>query len=273
MKALRVIAGFVLVTALLITGVLPALAVEASEDIGLKSAQLYPIMTTSEWEDMSRTDRVAACQISEQELTEMSTEDLLQYVLNYPFMIDMYAFSTYEMGFEHVCSEFEALPILVGREDYGQVLIDTYSSVPVETSLLDRSADCYQNIWDLGILEILIAQPEMTDSLSATEISDLATIAEQKYVAKSNALEIYSGSCASFAQALAENPDSAIATAASSPVKTPAGSNVAVIDTSRVVDWTSTEKATLDAQALASYPTTTLLRSASKKYNCHSYAW
>lgn len=273
MKKLRVVTGFIMVVVLLVVGVVPVFAAESAETIDLKSAQLYPVTTTDEWKEMSRADRVAACQISEEDILEMSTEDLLQYVLNYPFMIDIYAFSTFEMGFEHVYAEFDAISSLIEREDYGQILIDTYAAIPVETSLSARNSDCHQNIWDLGVLEILIAQPEMTASLSSAEIADLAAIAESKLTAKTNAIDIYRGSCASFAQALNENPDSAVALAASSSVKTPAGTNVEVSDYSNIVDWTTKEQETLNENTLVSYPTATLILPASKKYNCHSYAW
>lgn len=229
MKSLRIVTGFFLAAVLLVAGVLPAFAAGDCETIVLKSAQLYPVMTNNEWEDMSRTDRVAACQISKEDALKMSTADLLQYVLNYPFMIDIYAYSTFEMGFEHIFNEFEALSLLLDRDDYGEVLINTYASIPVESSHLARSSSYYQNIWDLGIIEILIAQPKMNEVLTRAEIADLATIADDKYVAKSAVLDIYSGSCASFAHALAENPNSAMAVAVSSPVQTPAGSDVAVL--------------------------------------------
>lgn len=271
MKALRVVTGFVLVVALLIVSVLPALAVEA-ETVVLKSAQLYPVMTTEEWKEMSRQDRLAACQIVENELDKMSTEDLLQHVLNYPFMIDIYAFSTYEMGFDHVCEEFEAISVLVNRDDYSEALIRTYASVPVETSKSVRNSNFYQNIWDLGILEILIAQPEMTQNLSNSEINTLTSIAQAKYDEKSNALSVYSGSVLSFANALNEQPDSSVSRAVSYP-RTPRGNAVGYTNTSSYADWSAEEKELLDAQALSAYPTATLLRSASIKYNCHSYAW
>lgn len=273
MKAIKAATGLIMAIVFLVAGALPALAAETSDTFVLKSAQLYPVIATDEWGDMSRADRVAACQITEEDALDMSTEDLFQYVLNYPFMIDIYAFSTLEKGFEHVYNEFEAISWLVNRDNYGQVLIDTYSSISVENNTLGRNSDCYQNIWELGILEILIAQPEMTDSLSSDEIADLVELAKNKLTAKSSTLDIYSGSCASFAQALSENPNSAITLAATYYVKTPAGTSVEVYNYSDIVDWTSTEKAILNAQTLTSYPTATLLQDASKKYNCHSYAW
>lgn len=273
MKTLKTITGVIMIVVMLMVGVLPVFATESSNAIILKSTQMYPIITTEEWKDMSRQERVNACQLSEEDVAGISTEDLLQYVINYPFMIDIYAFSTFEMGFEHVCDEFGAISWLLNREDYAQVLIDTYSSIPVESSSMAKSVDYYQNIWDLGVLEILITQPAMTESLSNDEIADLMENIESKAIEKDSAIDIYGGSKQSFSQALSEQPDSAVALAATSTVKTPAGTSVAVYNYSSITDWTSSEKATLNTQTLASYPTATLIADASKKYNCHSYAW
>lgn len=57
----------------------------------------------------------------------------------------------------------------------------------------------------------------------------------------------------------------------SSTVKTPKGSAVSV----RVItsEFSSKEIASVNATYQKAYPKAKLLRSASKKYNCHSYAW
>lgn len=59
------------------------------------TARHYPVTLTPNWTEMKRTDRVDACQLSNDAIENMSTEELLQTVLAYPFMIDLYAFDTY----------------------------------------------------------------------------------------------------------------------------------------------------------------------------------
>ena len=61
------------------------------------AAQHNPVTLTPNWTEMTRSDRVDACQIPNDAIANMSTEELLQAVLAYPFMIDLYAFDTYRV--------------------------------------------------------------------------------------------------------------------------------------------------------------------------------
>ena len=95
-------------------------------------------------------------------------------------MIDLYAFDTYRAGFEHVYREFPALAELAKRTDFGPVLIDFYRNIPVECASDVSGNTNYQNIRPLSIIEILIAQEEMTGGLDEAEINSLIQIAEEK---------------------------------------------------------------------------------------------
>ena len=144
------------------------------------AAQHNPVTLTPNWTEMTRSDRVDACQIPNDAIANMSTEELLQAVLAYPFMIDLYAFDTYRAGFEHVYREFPALAELAKRTDFGPVLIDFYRNIPVECASDVSGNTNYQNIRPLSIIEILIAQEEMTGGLDEAEINSLIQIAEEK---------------------------------------------------------------------------------------------
>lgn len=264
-----------LVLSLLLLGSfsIPAMALEQSSEPTFDTALYYPIVDTEEWVEMERDERVNACQIPDESLSEMPTDDLLQTVLEYPFMIDLYAFDTYADGFEHVYSEFPALEELAEREDFGAVLVDFYQSTPVANRANARNSLDYESIKNLSLIEILLAQPEMTYNLEETEIDSLISIAEEKYLEKSDTMTVNGGNLTTFYEALDENPDSVIARATNSTVSTPNGSSVTVYNCSTIVDWTASEKASLNAQYDAAYPMATRLRDPSKKYNCHSYAW
>lgn len=54
-------------------------------------------------------------------------------------------------------------------------------------------------------------------------------------------------------------------------VKTPNGTSVEVL--LRSPDFTTEEKKSMDAEIKSLYPNAIKLRTASIKYNCHSYAW
>lgn len=77
--------------------------------------ELLPGM--AEWKFASLSKRRAACYISREEAEHMTTDALLETVLNYPFMVDMYAFNSLEYGVKVVCQRFPALDVLLRRQD------------------------------------------------------------------------------------------------------------------------------------------------------------
>lgn len=153
------------------------------------TAQHYPITSTPNWVEMDRTDRVAACQLSKESTAKMSTEELLQAVLSYPFIIDLYAFDTDRAGFEHVYREFPALAELTRRADFGIVLTDFYRSIPAEHAYtVSGDANC-QNAIFLSTIKILIAQDEVTSRLDEATIHLLSQIAEEKNPERTHPLD------------------------------------------------------------------------------------
>ena len=83
----------------------------------------YSIINSPEWSEMTRIERVAACQISAEELQNLSTDELVQVVLDYPFFVDAQAFNTNRQGFLRVLAESTALQELLNREDNVDSLI------------------------------------------------------------------------------------------------------------------------------------------------------
>lgn len=175
----------------------------------LRGKNYYPVTQTENWAEMSRAERVASCQLSDETMDTMPTQELLWAVLNYPFMIDMYAFNNYRTGFLHVYSEFPALAGLADRADLGAALVETYEAIPVATGKED--ADNY--IFELAVLEILAAQPEMTNGLTQSELEQLVRTAAVKYEEKSATSDINGGHMATFYEAAADSPDSAVSRA------------------------------------------------------------
>ena len=49
------------------------------------STSYYDVVYTSEWAEMTRPERVSACQLSTEELQSLSTDELLHAALDFPF--------------------------------------------------------------------------------------------------------------------------------------------------------------------------------------------
>ena len=228
----------------------------------------YPVVFTSEWKTLSRNERVAACRLSQEEISEMNTTDFITKLLQNPFMVDLYAFDSFELGYQHLKNDFPEISALESRADLGSSLIDVYQAIPVATS-----KDESNNILPLSFLEILIAQPDMTENLSKSDIEAIAEIAMNKHCEKVLFPSINGGTCDTFYSAISEVPQSNLALAVNLSVYTPKGSAVPVINKANITDWTNTEITALNNQTSTAYPSAIKLRNPTKKYNCHSYAW
>lgn len=119
----------------------------------------YPYVPgTQEWIDLGNTSaRRRASQVPDEALEHMTTGALLRTVLDYPFLSDMYAFNTIEMGYEAVkthCNslrEFEARPdCLEALSRYCQA---NYSLSKKEPALKDYMAEQLYWLYVSGNLE------------------------------------------------------------------------------------------------------------------------
>lgn len=79
----------------------------------------YPVTPDMEaWDNLETMQaRRDACAVDKELLEDMDTNALALTVINYPFMIDMYAFDSLEAGIETVTDRFYGLKALLARED------------------------------------------------------------------------------------------------------------------------------------------------------------
>lgn len=105
---------------------IPALAAEDNASMGFE----YPLQPDmEEWGKLNHGERVLESQIPEDVLKQMTTDELVTTVLNYPCFIDMIFYNTYQEGFEVVRDNFNGLQELLDREDSGVYLLDAYKSI------------------------------------------------------------------------------------------------------------------------------------------------
>ena len=88
----------------------------------------YPIEPgTDEWFAIeSHAEKVEMLQIPQDVLNEMTTEALVESVVNYPYFPDMDSFSTQELGYETVRNGFNGLQELESRPDGMLCLAEYY---------------------------------------------------------------------------------------------------------------------------------------------------
>lgn len=72
---------------------------------------------TEEWKNMTTRERYASCHVSSEEAAMMTTAALAETVINYPYLINMYAYGKLATGIEFVCRYCPALVELLSRPD------------------------------------------------------------------------------------------------------------------------------------------------------------
>lgn len=93
----------------------------------------YPVIPgTPAWNELdSLEEKIAVCHVDEALLASMTTDALLDTVLNYPLLVNIYAFSSIEMGIESVSQYFAGLPLLLAREDAMECLSSYSETAPL----------------------------------------------------------------------------------------------------------------------------------------------
>lgn len=81
-------------------------------------AHIYSVVPGSqEWKEMTLEERLASCAVSQTEVKEMTTSALVETVLNYPYLLNIYAYNSIDEGIEMVSSHFPGLSELISRSD------------------------------------------------------------------------------------------------------------------------------------------------------------
>jgi hypothetical protein len=147
----------------------------------------FPIKPgTSEWAALqTHGEMVAACQVPEPILRDMSTAGLIETCLNYPLIGDMGAYNSWQQGFDRVAARFNGLQELLRRPDAGTKLLAHYRQMePAGIRKKGTSLKKGQYAVTFQYVEILLAQEPVLSSMTAAERRDLLAACLDKVRAK-----------------------------------------------------------------------------------------
>lgn len=114
---------------------------------------IYGVVPGSDiWQSLSLNERVEACDISENEVNAMTTEALLSTVLEYPFIVNIYAYNSLGEGIEAVSEYFPGIIELLERENAEEVLQEYLASVK---PLGSTDSPCFTTMCALDLLSIV----------------------------------------------------------------------------------------------------------------------
>lgn len=84
----------------------------------------YPIVPgTDAWRGLHSLDNmIEACHVDEELMASMTTPALVETVVNYPLLINVFAFDSYDKGMKSVSGYFKGIELLEAREDAAECL-------------------------------------------------------------------------------------------------------------------------------------------------------
>lgn len=189
-----------------------------------------------QWANFTNKDEmVNACKIPNDVLMKMSTEKLVNAVLDYPLIINIYAYNTYEEGLEALANESDAFKELLKRPDASEKLLNKLNQRIQLNSVASSDNEGSASLEKLN-LKILLTEKTLWNS-----ISDKTVVAN-----------ILIGS-------------------STTTVTTQNGTSVQV--TIRGEEKSAADRTAIDNQFKSAYPNATFLYGSTTNYNCHSYAW
>lgn len=165
--------------------------------INLSTAQSrtwdYPVKPgTPEWAAFTTGQQmVDACQIPQEILEILTTQELVQICLDYPLFLNYRAFNDERVGIEILIENFNGLQELLKREDGTKELMTVYREFPVVSRASAKSMDRHLP-YKLPYLEQLISNDQFMGKLNNNELLELRKTAVNKYEKKLENQDIYS---------------------------------------------------------------------------------
>lgn len=264
--------------ALMLSSLMFATPVYAAESL-INEPYEYPVVPgTTEWAEMtSFPEKIEACKIPASKAASMSTEALIDTILNHPiwtiyFVYDMD--SVYDIYRDDI---IVALQELEDRENADELLLGRYQEDQVAPLSVNNATDTDGSKSD--ILEILLAQQVFYDDLSETELNTLDSEVAEKaeirqanssaYVKQSPFYSVLVETQTTQAAQLANTADQNQIQPRAAYAYTPNGSAVPIYHWSETVDDAATANSYFDSV----FPRANRIGNPTYNYNCHSYAW
>lgn len=255
----------------------------------------YPMTKENpEWKYLNGPEgRYEACQIPEEILKSLSTEEVLQMVLEYPNFSSFQIYDDEVMNFENLRQNFNGLEELLSREDCKEVVLETYkdweipeesmydydANISKETGVADMNAilkdeeamklvrhDAHEK-YCVDILEAILSCDDMQGELTEDDVSVLTDALVEKVKMKAvSACFDYDGTSCCYSGMVdgsiqAEPRLATIRTRSGTPVSWYVESNISVMTYAQSMSYLD---GLIDCQ---------LVEVGTTEYNCIAYAW
>lgn len=151
----------------------------------------YPLTPgTDEWKSYEGNIR-EALQIPADVLEIISTEGLLESLLNHPYFIDYNLYDSRQLGFNHLSYWSPGIGVLLGRPDFFSVIFDRYQSMDMDCE--EYYPPYYSDVFQLAFpaIEIFLVQDELIDKLDSLEIHLLFEMVREVNILKVDKVSLF----------------------------------------------------------------------------------
>ena len=129
----------------------------------------YPVTPKSEeWKNMTVQEKLQACRIPRETLSNLSDTALVKAITDYPFFVDLYVYDSIEYAVKIFPDQCDAYKEILSRKDSGWVMLNGLRNLPTNT---DAERDHY-NHDTLGML--VLFDSRLDGSYTSDEIVEIA---------------------------------------------------------------------------------------------------
>lgn len=181
MRVGKRLAGALLAVMIPFSGMAPVMAAEPGISPGsFPAGYQYPTLPgTPEWFELKdNQEKIDACVVPQEILDNMTTEEVLETLLNYPLQGNIYAFNSVQVGVEKVYSWYsgEILETLLTRPDRADVILRRYQKNPVSGENQFDTAE------DQDTMEVLMQMEGIKELYSEAQLLEIEQAVTEKYL-------------------------------------------------------------------------------------------
>ena len=200
----------------------------------------------AEWKCLNGVqEKIEACRIDEEILQSMSTEQLIEAVLDYPFIIDLFLTDDYESAVGSICENCDAFHELISRSDAEKTIVEWVE----QRKKAHTGITAEEEIENDAMMLLLLHTDELANEITQADVATLD----------------------GFSNMVTVKWESESLNRRAQDIRTPNGTVVSYI-TQNCVHTAADFHSRLDEETVSTY-NVTLVSSGTCKYNCHSYAW
>lgn len=144
---------------------------------------------SNEGQIMSIGSRLNQMQVPEDVLNKMSTIELLDICLDFPYIIDIFFYDNLQKGYENLKKEFNGYEELTKRSDVEEVILNKYGNLHKEIECVNNLSQIEQGEFSIKwfVFEMMISQDWFLNNLNQNKEKDLlATCIRNKQIKENN---------------------------------------------------------------------------------------